>query len=80
MSATDLGAVVAIVVGYAAGLTATLRYLGSRIDNLGDNLGGRIDNLAKELADLRVDVARIGQRLDDHITDHPGPSHRVLQR
>lgn len=59
----------AIVVGYAAGLTATLRYL-----------GGRIDNLAKELADLRVDVGRIGQRLDDHITDHPGPSHQVLQR
>ena len=35
MSATDLGAIIAVTAGYAITLFAIIRYLGGRVDRLG---------------------------------------------
>jgi 4-hydroxybenzoate polyprenyltransferase len=39
----------------------------------------RLDRLENSLRELRVDIARFDQKLDDHIKDHPGPSTRLVR-
>ncbi|MBO0729346.1 MAG: hypothetical protein J2P57_08815 [Acidimicrobiaceae bacterium] len=64
-----------VVFGYASGIFATLWYLGHRIDRLEDRLGG----VQRELGEIRVDLGRIDQKIDDHINHHPGPTTRLVQ-
>jgi hypothetical protein len=69
MSATALGAIVAIVVGYAGGLAATLQYLGHRMDRVEDRLRA-----------IEIAQSAYAQKVDDHITNHPGPSTHLVTR
>jgi hypothetical protein len=54
-------------------LRGEMRGLGERISALDHDLGVRINELDHSLsagiADMRVDLARIEQKLDDHIAD-----------
>jgi hypothetical protein len=78
------------VLGVAlAGLLAMVQLqfnqVNRRIDRLTDELHASIGELRGELgevrgdlAGLKTDLARIGQQLDDHLTDHPGPTERLV--
>lgn len=40
-------------------------------------LNARMDHFADEQKTMAVELGRIGQRLDDHIVDHPAPGRRA---
>jgi len=56
MSATALGAIIAVAAAYAASVFAIIWYLGSRIDRLDDRLGARLDKLEAGVTEIHEDV------------------------
>lgn len=40
-------------------------------------IGRRLERIEERLTALETTVARIGERLDAHLTDHPAPGRRV---
>lgn len=68
MSGTELGAIIAIVAGYAS----SIYLLVVRIDR-------RLERIEDRLTSIEVTIGRIGQRLDDHIENHPGPAERLVR-
>jgi hypothetical protein len=72
MSANALGAIVAVAVAYLIMLFGIVYLLTHFIDR-------RLDRLEDSLRELRVDLARINQKLDDHVEHHPGPSTRLVR-
>lgn len=67
MSATALAALIAVVAGYAS----SIYFIVSRFDAQFDRMGSRLDRIEERLTTLEISVARIGQRLDDHVEHHP---------
>ena len=64
-------AVLATLLGVAlAGLLGLMQFQFSQINHRLDRIESRLDELTKQ-------VVAIGQHIDDHITDHPGPGKRV---
>lgn len=74
-TATFLGVVLLVVGGYVTSIV----YFVGRIDRRLERIEDRLDRVEERLSALEVEVARIGQRLDDHITDHPGPTQRIAR-
>lgn len=72
MSATTTAAFLTVVLLVVGGYVASIWMLVGRIDR-------RLEAIEKEIKELRTDVARIGQRLEDHIENHPGPTQRIAR-
>lgn len=106
MSATTLGAFIAMAVGYAYGMWIVVARIDRRLDRIDDRIGaledrvttmdqrltgkmtetdqrltGKIAEMDQRLTGkidaLAAEVARIGERLDAHLTNHPGPTQRL---
>jgi hypothetical protein len=75
MSATALGAIVAIVVGYAAGIVAIVQLLARRLDRIED----RLERIEDRLTRIEVAQATYAQKLEDHIANHPGPGVQLAK-
>jgi hypothetical protein len=73
MSATAAATFITVVVAIVGGYAYSVHTIVSRIDR-------RLERIEDRLSTLEVNLGRIGQRLDDHVTDHPGPTERLVQR
>jgi hypothetical protein len=56
VSATALGAIIAVAGAYAASIFAIIWYLGGRIDRLDDRISGALDKLDTTVHDMQQDV------------------------
>jgi hypothetical protein len=66
MSATALGAIIAVVAGYASSVYLIINRIEGRLDRIED----RLTTVENRLGALEIITARIDQRLEDHLTDH----------
>jgi 4-hydroxybenzoate polyprenyltransferase len=64
--------VLVVLVAFTVLVLGTVYLLNYFIDR-------RLDRLENSLRELRVDMARINQKLDDHVEHHPGPSTRLVR-
>ncbi|MBO0728582.1 MAG: hypothetical protein J2P57_04945 [Acidimicrobiaceae bacterium] len=71
-SSMALAAIIAIVVAMAGMNLGVVYFLVSRIDR-------RLERIEERLGKLEVTVAEIGQKLNDHIEHHPGPTERLVR-
>lgn len=66
------------ILGVAlAGLLAIVQWqmnnFGHRLDRVEDEVRG----VKSEVTEVKVNLAQIGQKLDDHIVDHPAAGRRA---
>lgn len=73
--AQTLAIVLPICAAFLGVVLSVVWYLGSRIDRLEDRLG----RIEERLTAVEVTLGRIEQRLDDHVSDHPGPTERLVR-
>lgn len=69
---TAFFSLLALTAGGGYALFSVFNSLRAEVAALRDDMNKRFDELNKEIGQLRADLARIEQKLDDHIaTPHP---------
>ena len=75
-----LAIVLPICVTFLGVVLSIVWYLGNRIDRRFDRIEDRLESIEHGQTDIKVAQAAYAQKLDDHVSDHPGPSIHFAPR
>ena len=79
MTGTTLAAFVSVVLLIVGGYVTSIVYFVGRIDRRLERIEDRLEKIEDRLTALEVSIGKIGQRLDDHIANHPGPTETLAR-